>query len=123
MFCGRASHLDEFCFRHKRIEKKRLDYARNSYHDEFIDFLSHTSSRASPHLFHGPNHHSYGFGSRENSFVPRCFGYGHVLIMVIILHVGTVFLLEGLTLALSQDTWMVHIFPIVVHVPLAQMVR
>jgi hypothetical protein len=75
MFCGRASHLDEFCFRHKRIEKKRLDYARNSYHDEFIDFLSHTSSRASPHLFHGPNHHSYGFGSRENSFVPRCFGY------------------------------------------------
>jgi hypothetical protein len=47
----------------------------------------------------------------------------HVLIMVIILHVGTVFLLEGLTLALSQDTWMVHIFPIVVHVPLAQMVR
>jgi hypothetical protein len=25
MFCGRAGHLDEFCFRHKRIEKRRLD--------------------------------------------------------------------------------------------------
>jgi hypothetical protein len=63
MFYGRAGHLDEFCFCHKRIEKRRFDYARNSYHYEFIDFLSRTSSRASPHFFHGPNHHSYGFGS------------------------------------------------------------
>jgi hypothetical protein len=47
----------------------------------------------------------------------------HVLILVIVHCVGTVFLLEGLTLALSQDTWTVHVFPIVVHVPLAQMVR
>jgi uncharacterized membrane protein len=38
MFCGRASHLDEFCFRRKRIEKRRFDYARNSYCDLFIDF-------------------------------------------------------------------------------------
>jgi hypothetical protein len=30
MFCGHASHLDEFCFHHKRIEKRRFDYARNS---------------------------------------------------------------------------------------------
>jgi hypothetical protein len=29
MFCGCAGHLDEFCFRRKRIEKRRLDYARN----------------------------------------------------------------------------------------------
>jgi hypothetical protein len=28
----------------------------------------------------------------------------HVLIMVIIFHVGTIFLLEGLTLSLSPDT-------------------
>jgi hypothetical protein len=40
------------------------------------DFPPRTSSRASPHFFHGSNHHSYGFGSRENDFVPRCFGYG-----------------------------------------------
>jgi hypothetical protein len=30
MFCGRAGHLDEFCFQRKRIEKMHLDYARNS---------------------------------------------------------------------------------------------
>jgi hypothetical protein len=47
----------------------------------------------------------------------------HVLIVLIISHVGPVFLLEDLTLALSPDTWMVHIFPVVVHAPLVQMVR
>jgi hypothetical protein len=47
----------------------------------------------------------------------------HVLIVVSIFRVGTVFLLEGLTLTLSPDTWMVHIFSIVVHVALVQMVR
>jgi hypothetical protein len=47
----------------------------------------------------------------------------HVLIMVIISHVDLVFLLEGLTLTLSRDTWTVHIFPVVAHVPLDQMVR
>jgi hypothetical protein len=39
MFCVCTGHLDEFCFRRKRIEKMRFDYARNSYRDEFIDFL------------------------------------------------------------------------------------
>jgi hypothetical protein len=38
MFSGCAGHLDEFCFRCKRIEKRRFDYARNSYRDEFFDF-------------------------------------------------------------------------------------
>jgi hypothetical protein len=46
-------------------------------------FLSCSYSRASPRtsscalsrLFYRPNHHSYGFGSQENSFVPRRFGY------------------------------------------------
>jgi hypothetical protein len=47
----------------------------------------------------------------------------HLLIVVIVPRVGTIFLMEGLTLALSLDTWMVHIFPIIVHVPLVQMVR
>jgi hypothetical protein len=63
MFCGRAGHLDEFCFRHKRIEKRRFDYVRNSYCDEFIDFLPGSYSHAPSHFFHGPNHRSYGFGS------------------------------------------------------------
>jgi hypothetical protein len=70
MFCGRASHMDEFCFRHKRIEKMCFDYAKNRYRDKFSDFLPRSYSRALPHtsralpcFSHGPNHHSYGFGS------------------------------------------------------------
>jgi hypothetical protein len=51
--------------------------------DEFSYFLprsfSHalprTSSHALSHFSHGPNHHSCGFGSGENNFVPRRFGY------------------------------------------------
>jgi hypothetical protein len=86
MFCGRAGHLDEFCFRWKRIERRRIEYAIDSYRDEFIDFpprsyshvpprfysrasphtfshaLPHTSSSASPQFAHGPNHRSYDFG-------------------------------------------------------------
>jgi hypothetical protein len=59
MFCGRAGHLDEFCFRRKRIERRRVEYARDSYYDEFIDFSSRSYfhvpprfySRASPRTF------------------------------------------------------------------------
>jgi hypothetical protein len=29
MFCGRADRLDEFCFRRKRIERRRVEYARD----------------------------------------------------------------------------------------------
>jgi hypothetical protein len=47
----------------------------------------------------------------------------HVLIVVIISRVGLVFLLEGPTPTLSRDTWMVHVFPIMVHVPLGRVVR
>jgi hypothetical protein len=63
MFCGCAGYLDEFCFCHKRIEKRRFDYARNSYRDEFIDFPPRSYSRAPSRFFHGPNHRSYGFVS------------------------------------------------------------
>jgi hypothetical protein len=55
--------------------------------------------------------------------VPRRFGYGARP------HHGDrtsrrrmVFLLEGLTPALSLDTWAIHVFPIIVHVPLVQRV-
>jgi hypothetical protein len=47
----------------------------------------------------------------------------HVLIVVTVSRVGLVFPLEGPSLTLSRDTWMVHTFPIVVHVPLDQVVR
>jgi hypothetical protein len=78
IFYGHASHLDEFCFQQKRIERRRVEYARNSYCDEFLDLpprsyshvpprsysraLPRTSSRALPQFAHGPNHRSYGFG-------------------------------------------------------------
>jgi hypothetical protein len=86
MLCGRPGHLDEFCFWRKRIERRRVEYARDSYRDEFIDFpprsyshvppcfysrasprtfshaLPHTSFGALPQFAHGPNHRSYGFG-------------------------------------------------------------
>jgi hypothetical protein len=77
MFCGCAGHLDEFFFRRKRIERRHVEYARNSYYDEIIDFpphsyshflprfysraSPHTSSSAFPQFAHGPNHRSYGF--------------------------------------------------------------
>jgi hypothetical protein len=85
--------LDEFCFRCKRIEKRRFDYVRNSYRDELLDFLPHsysrvpphsyshsyalphTSSRAFPQFSYGLNHRSYGFGLQVNRFEIRRFGY------------------------------------------------
>jgi hypothetical protein len=69
----------------------RVEYARDSYRDEFLDFpprsyshvpprfyscaSPHTFSRALPQFAHGPNHRSYGFGPRENYFESRRFGY------------------------------------------------
>jgi hypothetical protein len=47
----------------------------------------------------------------------------HIFIVMIVSRVGPVFLLQDLTLTLSQDTWTVHIFSVVAHVPLGQMVR
>jgi hypothetical protein len=89
MFCGRAGHLDEFCFWRKRIERRHVEYARDSYRDELFDVLPQSYSRASPRTFpralprtffgalpqfaHGPNHRSYGFGPQENRFESRRF--------------------------------------------------
>jgi hypothetical protein len=47
----------------------------------------------------------------------------HVLIVVTVSRVGLVFLLEDPSPTLSRDIWMVHAFPIVVHVPLSEVVR
>jgi hypothetical protein len=121
MFCGCDSHLDEFCFQRKRIERSRIESAtKNSYRDEFIDFSPrsyshipprfysrtspHTSSRAFRQFSYGPNHHSYGFGSRKNRFEPRRFGYNPRPHHVTVFRVGLVFLLEGSTSTLNRDT-------------------
>jgi hypothetical protein len=47
----------------------------------------------------------------------------HVLIVVIVSRVGLVFSLEGPFPTLSRDTWIVHAFPVMIHVPLDQVVR
>jgi hypothetical protein len=47
----------------------------------------------------------------------------HVLIVVTVSRIGLISPLEGHFLTLSRDTWTVHAFPIVVHVPLGQVVR
>jgi hypothetical protein len=47
----------------------------------------------------------------------------HVLIVVIISCIGLVFPLEGPFPTLSRDTWMVHDFPVMVHIPLNHVVR
>jgi hypothetical protein len=47
----------------------------------------------------------------------------HVLIVLIVPHVGMVSLLEGLTPTLSPDTWTIHVFPVVVLIPLVQRLR
>jgi hypothetical protein len=60
MLCGRASHLDEFYFRRKRIERS-VEYARNLYRDEFIDFSPHSYSQVPPHTSpRAFSHFSYG---------------------------------------------------------------
>jgi hypothetical protein len=47
----------------------------------------------------------------------------HVLIVVTVSRIGLISPLEGPFPTLSRDTWTVHAFPIVVHVPLGQVAR
>jgi hypothetical protein len=47
----------------------------------------------------------------------------HILIVVIVFRIGLVFQLEGLALTQSRDTWTVHVFSVVAHVPLSEMLR
>jgi hypothetical protein len=47
----------------------------------------------------------------------------HILIVMTVSREGLVFPLEGPFPTLSQDTWTVHAFPVVVHVLLGQVVR
>jgi hypothetical protein len=123
MFCGRAGHLDDFCFQHKRMEKRCMDYARNSCHNEFIDFPPRISYHALSCFPHGPNHRSYGFGSQESGFVPRRFGFDPCSHRGARPRVGMILLLEVTILTLSRVALTIHIFPVVVHVPLAQIVK
>jgi hypothetical protein len=139
IFCGRTGHLDEFCFRQKRIERRRVEYARDSYRDEFIDFpprsYSHVPpccySHTSPHTFHVlylsslmdlTIAHTVLVHERTALSLDALVTV-HILVVMIISRVGLVFPLEGPSLTLSRDTWTVHAFPVVVNVPLDQVVR
>jgi hypothetical protein len=128
MFCGRVGHLDEFYFWRKRIERRCFDYARNSYRDVFFDFLPRYFSRVLPHTFSRASlmdltiAHMILIHERTALSLDALVTI-HILIMVIVSRIGLFFLLEGPTPTLSQDTWMVHIFPVVIHVPLSQVVR
>jgi hypothetical protein len=59
IFYGRDGHVEESCFWRKKIERRRFEYARHSYHDEFFDLpprsysciLPRSYSHASPHTF------------------------------------------------------------------------
>jgi hypothetical protein len=104
MFCGCVTHLDEFCFWRKRIERRCFDYARNSYRDEFFDFhfaLSLTlwptlilmfclSSLMDLTITHMVLVHE------RTALSLNTLVMAHVLIVVIISFVGLFFLLEGL---------------------------
>jgi hypothetical protein len=106
MFCGCVDHLDEFCFRCKRIERRRLDYARNSYHDEFFEFHLALSLAFCLilllvlYLMDLTIAHMILVYERTTLRLDTLVT-AHVLIMVIIFRVGLVFLLEGLALTLS----------------------
>jgi hypothetical protein len=108
-FYGRVGHLHDFCFRCKRIERRRFDYARNSYRDEFSDFLPRSFSRALPHTSsHTLPQFNMGLTIAHIILVHErtalsldALVMAHVLIVMIVSHVCLFFLLEGLTLNLS----------------------
>jgi hypothetical protein len=63
MFCGRAGHLDEFCFRWKRIERRHVEYTRDSYRDEFIDFSARSYSHVPPRFYSHASLHTFSRAS------------------------------------------------------------
>jgi hypothetical protein len=123
MFCGRAGHLDEFCFWQKRMEKRRVEYARNSYQNEFIDFcLTFLLVHRLIFLTDLTIAHMVLFHERV-ALCLHTLVSTHVLIVVLAPHVDTVLLLEVPILTLSRDALTVHAFAIVVHASLTQTVR
>jgi hypothetical protein len=139
MFCGRVGHLDEFCFRRKRIERRHVEYGRDSYRDEFFDVLPQSYSRIPPRFYSRAFPRTFHVLCL-NSLMDLTIAYmvlvherttlsldalvmTHVLIVVTVSRVGLVFPLEGPFPTLSRDTWTVHAFPVMDHVPLDQVMR
>jgi hypothetical protein len=100
-----------------------VNYASNSYHDEFIDFcLIFLLVLRLIFLMDITITHMVLVHERVILCLDALVST-HVLIMVFIPCVGMVFPLGVFILILSRVALTVHTFPIVVHVPLTQMVR
>jgi hypothetical protein len=139
MFCGLAGHLDEFCFWCKRIEKRRFEYARYSIKMSslicrlvfILVFHLACTLVLRLTLFHvlcliSPMDLSMAhmvLVHERTALSLDALVMAHVLVVVIVSRIGSVFLLEGPTPTLSRDTWKVHVFPVVDHIPLDQVVR
>jgi hypothetical protein len=109
MFCGRAGHLDEFCFRWKRIERRHVEYARDSYRDECLDFPPRSYSHVPPRFYSRASprtSHMLCLTSLMDLTITHmvlvhertalsldALVTAHVLIMVIVSRIGLVFLL------------------------------
>jgi hypothetical protein len=138
IFCGRAGHLDEFYFWWKRIERRRVEYARDSYRDEFIVFslvLILMFRLTLTLVFYLALHLVLCLSSLMDLTIAHmvlvhertalsldALVTAHVLIVVIISCVCLILPLEGPSPTLSRDTWTTHAFPVMVHIPLGQMV-
>jgi hypothetical protein len=128
MFCVHAGHLDEFCFRRKRVEKRRFDYAIMMSSLIFrlvLTLVLHLVLLLVLCLISLMDltiAHMILVHERIALYLDTLV-MAHIFIMVIVPRVGPVFLHGGLTFTMSLDTWTVHIFSVVVHVPLVQRER
>jgi hypothetical protein len=139
MFCDHTGHLDEFCFRRKRIEKMLLSMLET--HTMMSSLICHlvlilVFCLARTLVIHLTLFHVLFLSSIMDLTITHmvlvhertalsldALVTAHILVVVTVSRVGLVFLLGGPTPTLSRDTWTVHIFPVVVHVPLDQVVR
>jgi hypothetical protein len=129
MFCDRAGHLDEFCFRCKKIEKMHFEYETHIVMSSLIFrlvltlvlhlallhvlFLSSLMYLTIAHMV---------LDHERTVLSLNALVMAHVLIVVIVPRVSPVFLQESFTPVLSRHTWTVHAFSIVVLIPLIQIV-
>jgi hypothetical protein len=123
MFCGHAGHLEEFASVTRELRRGTLimletHIVMSSFIFclilllvlHLISFMDLTIA----HMILVHERTTLGLDALVTTHIPN---------VVIIFCVGTVFLLEGFTLAMSPDTWTVHVSPVVVYIPLIQMLR
>jgi hypothetical protein len=96
MFCGRAGHLDEFCFQWKRIERRRVEYARDSYRDEFFDVPPQSYSRIPPLFYSRASPHTF-------SHVSPQFAHDLTITHMVLVHERTALGLDALVTTTSSS--------------------